>query len=322
MVREHRQSNVLIFERNPNYYNQPAIPNITFLLSSGGTAIGLYEDQLIDILGVGSTNWTRVTNPSDPLNKELITVTSMCTSSLRIDSNQPPFDDANVRKAFSLAFNRSEFLQQLSQDANMLPANGILPPAMPGHLAERSETPFDSAAAKELLGKSKYAGKLPTITLAAAGYADSNPRYINLLVDMWQKNLGVKVQVQFLEPANFVKLARQGSANLVEQGWCADYPDPENFLDILFHSKSDFNIARTNKPELDQLLEKARVEADVQKRILLYQQAETLLLDNYEVIPMNYTVTGVLVKPRVKGFVLSPLGISNIPLLSLDPTKP
>lgn len=322
IVREHSFNKLLTFERNPNYFNPTGIPYVAFLLDSGDTGLGLYEDNSIDMVGIGSAHWDRVNNPLDPLNQDLHTVTNMCTSFLRLDTSRPPFDDLSVRKAFTLAVDRESYIEQLTQGTTAIPANSILPPAMPGHLSDRAETPFDATAAKELLAKTKWNGTLPTILLAAPGTADSNPKYINLLVNMWQKNLGIKVEVQYLAPENFPKLARNSTAHIMMQGWCADYPDPENFLEVLFQSKSDFNIARTNRPELDALLEKARAEQDYPARLKLYQQAETLLLENHDVILLNYSVSAELVKSHVKGYELSPIGTALIPYLSFSNNQP
>jgi ABC-type oligopeptide transport system substrate-binding subunit len=320
-IREHRANKVLIFERNSNYFAPPAITYVSFQIAYGTTALDLYKDNFIDMLAVSSASWKQFSDPSDPLNKDFRSTTSMCTVSLRLDVNRAPFDDLNVRKAFSLAFNRAGYIKQLDLNT-IIPAISILPPAMPGFVVDRAEVPFDVAAAKEALAKSKYAGKLPPITLVTGGDATSKSPAVSLLVDMWQKNLGVSVQVQYLDAANYIRLARTGKANLMMQSWCADYPDPENFLDVLYHSKSDFNIGRTNSSELDALLEKARSEMDVQKRIALYQQAENLLLDGYQVIPLNHSLSGELVKPRVKGYVISPLGVADIPLLTLENPQP
>jgi oligopeptide transport system substrate-binding protein len=318
MIKEHRANKLLTFERNPNYFSPPAIAYVAFILDEVGTGISLYEDNTIDMIGVGANDWKRINDPTDPLNKDLHTTTSLCTSMLRLNSNLAPFDDPLVRQAFSLATDQASFIDQVSQGTTQLPAVGILPPSMPGFLADRQAPAFSAADAKALLMKSKYAGGLPAITLAAAGYASSNPRSINVLIDMWQKNLGIKVNVQFIDPQDYSQTVRKSGANLLMESWCADYPDPENFLDVLFHSKSEFNIGRTNKPDLDALLEKARVEQDGKKRLELYQQAETLLLSSYEVIPLNYSVFGMLVKPRVKSFVLSPINTAFISLLTFE----
>ena len=322
IIREHVADKHLIFERNPNYYNPPPVRYVAYILNSTGSEISLYEDDAIDIAGVGSSDWKRVNDPNDPLHGELQTGTSMCTTFLQLNANLPPFDDALVRQAFSLATNQASYIDHLSEDTNLIPALGILPLAMPGFLADRQAMPFDPAAARDLLAKSSYAGKLPVIVLGASGQPGSNPRNIAILVDMWQKNLGLKVEVQYIDPYSFTKAARSSSANILVQGWCADYPDPENFLDILFHSQSEFNIGHTHLPELDALLEKARIEPDGQQRLALYQQAETSLLAGFHVIPLNTSQFGVLIKPRVLGYVLSSLNAPTIPLLSLAAQNP
>ena len=60
-------------------------------------------------------------------------------------------------------------------------------------------------------------------------------------------------------------------------GWEADYPDPQDFLDILFHSQSAQNHGQHSNSQLDDILERARVEQDINSRIELYRQAEQIL---------------------------------------------
>ena len=62
-------------------------------------------------------------------------------------------------------------------------------------------------------------------------------------------------------------------------GWVADYPDPENFLDVLFHSESSLNAAKLDVPEIDRILEDARSERDEEKRLEMYRNAEELILE-------------------------------------------
>jgi oligopeptide transport system substrate-binding protein len=321
-ILEHRKDLLLTFERNPGYFAPAGIRYVAYNLEPGGSAVSLYEDGEIDMVGVSSTNWKRVSDPAAALSKEFQSVVTLCSGALVFDMNRPPFDDRNVRKAFTLATDRAAYIEQLTQGTTQIPANGTLPPSMPGHLADRPETPFDDGGAKQALAASKYAGSLPEITIGAPGYADSNRRDIGILVDQWQKTLGIKVKVLYIDPVNYSKAARESSANLLLQGWCADYPDPQNFLDVLYHSKSEFNIAKTSLPALDALLEKARSGSDVSARLALYQQAETLLLDEYALLPLTYSVQGMLIKPWVKGFTLAPMGVVNLRLLLLEGKKP
>ena len=76
------------------------------------------------------------------------------------------------------------------------------------------------------------------------------------------------------EFATFLKDLHKGRFQMFDIGWIADYPDPENFLDILFHSESSNNHTHYSNPEVDALLMKARVETDETARYALYNQAE------------------------------------------------
>ena len=84
-------------------------------------------------------------------------------------------------------------------------------------------------------------------------------------------------------------------------GWIADYPDPEDFLDLLFHSSSALNHTRYSNPEVDRLLEEARVELDAAGRLQTYRQAEELIVADAPWVPIAHSVDYVLTKPYVKG---------------------
>jgi oligopeptide transport system substrate-binding protein len=124
--------------------------------------------------------------------------------------------------------------------------------------------------------------------------------------------------VQLLDPQDYSRVARETEAHLTSYGWCADYPDPENFLDVLFHSESEFNVAGYSNPEIDALLEEARTELDPARRLALYQEIETALLADTAAIPFRHSVIDVLVSERVNGFVLSPMGEIDLRLLTLS----
>jgi ABC-type oligopeptide transport system substrate-binding subunit len=95
-------------------------------------------------------------------------------------------------------------------------------------------------------------------------------------------------------------------------GWIADYPDPENFLDILFHSRSPENHMRYSNEEVDRLLEAARVELDPGQRFGLYQEAETIIVEEVPWIPLYHDVTYLLVKPHVRDFNMTSQGLYDL----------
>ena len=122
--------------------------------------------------------------------------------------------------------------------------------------------------------------------------------------------LGVEITVENLEPNYFYEKILAGQhGQIFGGGWCADYPDPENFADVLFHSGSTQNTGEYSNPELDALLEKARVEQDVAKRIEMYQGAEQIIVDDAPVLFTTHSLSYQLVKPYVKGYVFTPIDV-------------
>jgi ABC-type oligopeptide transport system substrate-binding subunit len=189
---------------------------------------------------------------------------------------------------------------------------------MPGYTNALSAAAFNAAEAKKALAASKYAGNLPKIIFSKTGYANRKDDYADALVNMWRQTLGVTVEVRYLDPQDYVKASREQHGQITLGSWCADYPDPENFLDVLFHSASEFNYAGYRDAQVDALVEQARVAQDGAARIRLYQQVERKLLETYALIPVSHSQTFVLVKPQVKGFTLAPLGIRILNLVSLE----
>ncbi len=320
-LKEYTKDDSIVFERNDAYYVPPAIRYVLYLFHPGGSLISLYEEGTLDLTYLDSDTSLRVRKPDDPLHDQWQSTTSMCTGMVQMNNSMPPFDDVKVRRAFALAIDKAAMNERLYSGIN-LESKTILPPGMPGFSAELSSPIFDGGAARLALSESKYAGDLPTVILSASGYGDTGRDDVAALVEMWETNLGVEVQVEYLDPEKLTETARDQHRQMVLYGWCADYPDPENFLDILYHSQSEFNVAGYANPQVDALLEQARTELDGAKRLALYKQAESLLLDDVALIPLFNYVDDVLVNPRIQGFVMAPMNAAYIHLLSIKDDEP
>jgi ABC-type oligopeptide transport system substrate-binding subunit len=276
------------------------------MLSYPDNPLKYYEEGEIDIADWFSKDEAnKVLDDSYPLYNDVKSAPSMCTSLLQMNNTIPPMDDPNVRKAFALAIDRQRLIEQFG-GRNYQLAESILPPAMPGFSADLKADSFDAMTAKEALKASLYGTKLPKIVLNESGYANQPSDYAKAIVAMWQKNLGVNVEIEYLDPSEYSKAARQQHGQMVLYGWCADYPDPQNFLDILYHTGSDYNVSGYTNPDVDMLLEQARVDSDPAKRLELYQQVEKMLLGDYAAVPLDTDINTIMVKPKVKGVILSP----------------
>jgi len=200
-----------------------------------------------------------------------------------------------------------------------VPANGILPPAMPGYNSELTFPAYDPEAARAALAASRYGSNLPPIVLSVSGYPGRASDMMNAVIDQWQKTLNVSITIEYIDPATFSEEVRKSPGHIVSYGWCADYPDPENFLDLLFHSQSEFNVSGYSNAEVDALLEHARTELSPEKRLALYQQAEQLLVEDFALVPLRHSLKHELVSRRVTGYTPSPMGTSYIFDISLTP---
>ncbi|MCL6429678.1 MAG: peptide ABC transporter substrate-binding protein [Anaerolineae bacterium] len=296
----------IVLERNASYHRgAPQLARVTFVLS-GGDPLTMYENNELDIVQVGLGAIDRVLDPSNPLNRELSIIPRLDVQYLAMNPEVPPFDDVLVRRAFARAIDR-ERLAEVVLRGMVDPAEGILPPGIPGYRPEFKGLGFDPEQARELLRQSRYgdASNLPEIVLYTSGEGGSLSPTVQAIVAMLNTNLGVEVTVEQTAWNRFLMDLNERRYGFYITGWIADYPDPQNFLDILFHSQSPDNHSAYANPEVDQLLEQARVELDREKRLELYQQAETLIVQDAAWVPLWHGRDYVLTKPYVRGAVYS-----------------
>jgi oligopeptide transport system substrate-binding protein len=309
----------IILERNDDYYFEPAkVKNVVFRLW-GGAPITLYENDYIDVSPVYQTDIERVLDPANPLNQELRIVPEFTLSYIGFNATKPPFDDPKVRQAFSHAIDKDKIVRLVLKDMAEK-ADGILPPGMPGYNENLQGLSFDPELARRLIAESKYSdvSNLPPITLTSSGLGVASPVEA-ALVDMWRNNLGVEVVIRQLDPGNYFSVLMEKKDEMFVAGWGADYPDPQNFLDILFHSGTEDNLGEYSNPEVDALLEKARVEQDSTKRVSMYQEIEQLLVDDAACLPLYFSVSFTLVKPYVRGLLLAPLWLPRLRYVWIEP---
>ena len=308
---EWRSFEELIYASNEAFYlGAPSIPYVVVRLYAGDS-VRLYEAGEIDMAGVGGYDADRFLDPAEPLHDELLTGVSLCTGYVVFDVSQPPFEDVNVRKAFSMAFDRQKYIDLLTGGL-ALPAGGPYPPGLPGFSYDLRGLPYDPAEARRLLQRSRYGGAngLPPIVYTDGGIGSHVNADVAAMAEMWQQNLGVTITIENLEYNFYLDQVYSGNhGQLFGGGWCADYPDPENFVDVLFHSASQQNLGGYTNLALDTLLEQARVEQDSSRRIALYQQAEQIIVDDAPVLFTTHGLSFQLVKPYVKGYVLTPIDV-------------
>ncbi len=311
---EYRVGETLKLGRNEHYHlGPPKLEEVEFILS-GGTSMLMYENDEIHVAGVGLADLDRLNDPNNELYPELKTAPpSFSVNYIGLNVSEPPLDDVKVRQALNFAVDKREIASIVMGDL-VEPADGILPPNFPGYDEGVRGYEYDPVKAKQLLEESKYGDDLeniPPITITTPGSFGANVSLdMEVILQMWERNLGITAEFQQTEYATFLKDLHKGRFQMFDIGWIADYPDPENFLDILFHSESTNNHTHYSNPDVDELLIKARVETDTNARYALYNQAEQQILDDAPWVPLWFDgERKLLVKPNVHDYLLPPLVI-------------
>ncbi len=154
-----------------------------------------------------------------------------------------------------------------------------------------------------------------------AGYSAARPLRVRLLYNendlvqkvciaiaaMWKEVLGVETELVQMEfKAYLVARADPSQWDVVRVGWTADYNDAASFLDTMSVG-SPQNFGRWSNAEYARLLALAAGELDPSRRRDVLQQAESLMLNDYPLLPVYYYVTRRLVQPRIVAPAINPM---------------
>ncbi len=315
------ENKLLILEKSELYYSEVAKVDFVVFHLWAGVPMNLYETGEIDVTSDIYIDYIdKVTDRAGPFHRELVIVPELSFFYVGFNCDRPPFDDVNIRRAFSQAIDKDK-LASLAFKGMVQSADGILPLGMPGFNKDLSGLNYDVTEARELIAASRYgdASGLPPITITTSGWGGLISQGLEAIIQEWRQNLGVEVRVRQLEPQRFLYHLKQEKDEMFYIGWIADYPHPQDFLDVLFHSGVEYNYGGYSSPEIDALLEMAGVEPDYDLSLTLYQQAEQKLVEEAVCLPLWFGRNYILVKPYIRGYSLNPQGLAMLNSVSFKP---
>lgn len=231
---------------------------------------------------------------------------------LGFDLDEPPFDDVEVRRAMSMAADRSAIADD-NLGGNLSPAQALVPPALSDarpmvctacrHDPDEAAEIFADRGIDELtLWFNQGGGHEPVARQLRADLADT----------------GVRLTFRTVEFDDYLDRLEGGDAALYRFGWTLDYPTMANALVPLTHSMSTpesggFNYGGYAEGDVDALLDEARATRDPQERQRRYLEAEELVLDRDQaVVPLVSYHHGMVASERVEGLRHSPMGTTNL----------
>lgn len=226
---------------------------------------------------------------------------------------RPPFDDARVRLAVSMAVDRDALTRHVTR-AGETPAFGLVPSGASNYprpaRAAFADLPQTERVrrARALLDAAGYGPSRPlrfTLTYASG---DVNRRVAVALAAMW-KGAGIEAELAALELKALVGEVGRGNFDAVRFQWLAGTTDPVSFLERLESGAGPMNQGGWSLPRYDALLRQAESTADLARRAQLLAQAEALALESHPVAPLYHYAGRRLVSRRVTGWVDNERGV-------------
>jgi len=304
-----KSNETALFTPNPSYWRGTAAVNIEFhYISDEAASFKGYQSGALDILPLGAENLSTVKGDA-ALNTEYLSYPGSCTFALMFHQQKEPFSDPLVREAFANALDRQTWVKEVLKGLGS-PTLTWIPPGFPGYDPTETRWDYDPAKARAALEASSYgsAENLPEITLTFSDSPQSRTRF-QWLAAKYKAVLGVDLQLNPVEPTTFTTLTKDlnTAPQIYLLGWCADYPDPQNWLSVYWKTGGFGAKIGYSNPQLDALLNEADATLEPAKRMALYAEAQRLLTDTIPVAYFWNNLNSFLVKPYVKGITVTPL---------------
>jgi oligopeptide transport system substrate-binding protein len=307
----------IILEANKHYYEgRPFLDTVVFKI--GETFEQTFAQFLagnLDEAIIPSGKTEEVHNDPRYRQYQLLRRPTLGLLYIGFNTQVKPFNDKRVRQAFNYAADTEAIVREITKMGS-LPANGVLPPGMPGHDPDLRGYSYDPAKAKQLLAEAGYpnGAGFPVVQLWTVSKAESTKAEL-AAYQRYLAELGVKVDIHFVDEwTRYTEMLRRGELQMFRYAWYADLPDPDSFFFPLLHSAGQPNNLFYRNPRVDQLLEKARQETDYAQRVKLYREAERVVMEDAPWITQHNHIFEYLYQPYVQGVEVSLLGDRWIPM--------
>ncbi|TEB06483.1 Periplasmic dipeptide transport protein precursor [Pelotomaculum schinkii] len=232
-------------------------------------------------------------------------------------THKKPFDNLAVRRAFSMAIDRSHINSVIFKGA-CVEANGPLPPGVLGYDPGTRAIPYDPSGAKELLAQSGYSSGMKFTLITYTNTRPYNPAGGEKLAAAIKADLatiGIETEIKAYPWQQYKEALLKSEGDAYLYGWISDNGDPDNFLYTLLSSsqiESGLNTSRYKNSEADQLFIRAQQEPDPGLREQLYKKAEKIIVEEAPWFFLNHSLKFAATSPGLEGFTLNSNGTTQL----------
>ncbi|HBO33206.1 MAG TPA: peptide ABC transporter substrate-binding protein [Anaerolineaceae bacterium] len=311
VLTEYKIGSYITAEKNPNYWDAASvkIDKIKFsFITDANTAYSAFAAGDVDgIAGVPTTELVNILASDD----RLFPYDQLRISFLRLNTKSPGLDNALVRRAINLAFDRKGYLDGLGS-ITAKPILGSVPNGLILDGKNFRDVSGDNGLAA--VAQIEEAKKL----LAEAGYPDGNglPVYrlhcadnmvknAEIVQQMLLTNLGIKTEIKPVDTKLNFPMMVEGKYDIAFGGWGGDYTHPMTFLE-LFTSTAYDNATGWANAEYDELINKARLATNEAEALDLMVNAEHILMQESPIVPISVPSGAIMMQKYVTNWFISP----------------
>jgi len=310
---EWRPNDRVVIERFDDYRPQPAhLRRVEWrVIKEPEQRLINYKQGRLDVVDVPLAAVPEV--ESGELAGQMLRWRTLNTYYLGFALDRPPFKgNVHLRRAINYAVDRKYLCDEVRSGLGT-PAKGVLPPDMPGYDPALKGYAYDPERAAKELAAAGHPGGEGLDPIEFCHTTDPEARRICERIALDLEKVGIRTRLTSLDWGAYLDRTKKDPSPIYYIAWVADYPDPDNFLYVLFHTNEipDHNRMRYRSAPFDNLVEGGRAEVEMDKRLPFYRHAESRIVDDAPWCFLYHSLACVLVKERVKGLDLSALDASS-----------
>ena len=297
----HSQSdllNDLLLEKNPFYWNNQRV---------AFRNVGYHTLQNSD----DPSEYDLVQQPSgiaiSPNGMQLLELPSLCNYYYEFNFRNPRLKQSAVRKAIVAMVSLPEIVSgNVSSNIdskNSFESIRANPKFLPRNLqAQEQEDSWTPTVVEQLLSQTDVNSRQPLRLRLTYEQQGIHPQIAERLIRMLSQSDLIQIQAEAVTRQQLLERRAKGDFDLIQSGWCADYPDPSAFLNIL-HSQSTNNKMAYHDEKVDALLQQS-LQADVTEpqRLQLYTEIEKIINQEQVVLPLFQYYHRYWIKPDLSGY--------------------
>jgi len=313
----------LVLRRNPDYFEKDELGNqlpyleavaITFLPDKQSEFLQFVQGKLDFVSGLDNSYKDEIVSTKGKLQEKYQSQVNLITSpylnteylGFYMDSPSSEIQSKKIRQAINYGFDRMKMIRYLRNGIGIPAVNGFIPKGLAGFNNLKGYT-YQPEKAKELVHQYIEASgnNNPSITIG------TNSQYLDLceFIQRELEKIGIQVQIDVVPPSTLRQMKSSGELAMFRASWIADYPDAENYLS-LFYSKNFTpngpNYAHFKNNIYDSLYLASLSLPNIEKRKLLYEKMDSIIIEEAPVVPLYYDMAVRFVNKKVSGLGINP----------------